>query len=78
MQPDEQGRPAAEKQEAIRHSPLEGLFPRSHVCAFNNVLGTIMHLSQHEQGEYPLVLAEQQVTERERDLLLPLLDNYPE
>jgi hypothetical protein len=75
MQPQEQR--TAEEQEAIRYYRLEGLFPQNQVLAFNLDLGTLMRLSQTETGDHPLVLAEQQVTERERDLLLPLLDNHP-
>jgi hypothetical protein len=77
MQPHEQGTPAAVEHQAIRYDLLEGLFPPSHVFALNVAVGTLLHITQHEQGVQPLVLGEQQVTERERDLLLPLLDNYP-
>ncbi len=77
MQSHEQSTPP-EEHETIQYYRLEGLFPASHVFALNAALGTIIHLSQHEGGPYPLVLGEQQLTERERDLLRPLLDSYPQ
>lgn len=66
MQPAEQRIVPAEEPEAIRYYQLEGLLPPNHVCAFNLALGTLMRLSQDEGEAHPLVLAEQQVTERER------------
>ena len=77
MQPQEQSSPPGEH-EAIQYYVLEGLFPSTHVFALNLALGTFMHLYQHAQVSYPLVLGEQQLTERERDLLRPLLAHYPQ
>ncbi len=74
IQPSEQRTPAkehAEQHEAIQYYTLEGLFPLTQVLALNVALGTFIHLAQHEEVPYPLVLGEQQVTERERDLLRP-------
>ncbi len=77
MPPHEQRTPP-EEHEAIQYYRLEGLFPPTHVFALNLALGTLIHLSQHEGVPYPLVLGEQQLTERERDLVRPLLANFPQ
>lgn len=67
----------SQEQEEIHLFVLEGLFPPSHVFAFNVALGTLMHLSLDEQVPHPLVMGEQQFSERESDLLRPLLAHYP-
>src|SRR5260221_13345548 len=77
MQPREQNSPS-EEQESIQYYVLEGLFPATHVFALNLALGTFLHLYWEEQLPYPLVLGEQQLTERERDLFRPLLAHYPQ
>ncbi len=77
MQSQEQSTPRAE-QESIQYYVLEGLFPATHVFALNLALGTFLHLYWEEQLPYPLILGEQQLTERERDLLRPLLAQYPQ
>jgi len=77
MQSPEQSTPRAE-QESIQYYVLEGLFPATHVFALNLTLGTFLHLYWEEQLPYPLVLGEQQLTERERDLLRPRLSHYPQ
>ncbi len=77
MQPHEQST-LSEDQGPIQYYVLEGLFPPTHVFALNLALGTLIHLYQDEQTPYPLILGEQQCTERERDLLRPLLVYYPQ
>ena len=77
MQSHDQGMSAAE-QESIQYYVLEGLFPATHLFALNLVLGTLIHLYQDEQTPYPRILGEQQFSERERDLLLPLLVHCPQ
>ncbi len=77
MQSQEQSMPRTE-QESIQYYVLEGLFPATHVFALNLALGTFLHLYWDAQLPYPLVLGEQQLTERERDLLRPLLAHYPQ
>jgi hypothetical protein len=77
MQPQEQSSPP-EAYETIQYYVLEGLFPPTHSFALNLALGTFLHLYQHTQVPYPLVLGEQQLTERERDLLRPRLSHYPQ
>ncbi len=77
MQPQEQRTPA-EEHESIQYYVLEGLFPPTHVFVLNLALGTFLHLYWEEQLPYPLVLGEQQLTERERDLLRPLLAHSPQ
>jgi hypothetical protein len=77
MQPHDKNSPS-EEQGLIQYYVLEGLFPPTHVFALNLPLGTLIHLYQDERVPYPLVLGEQQCTERERDLLQPLLTSYPQ
>ncbi len=77
MQPYEQSS-SAEERELIQYYVLEGLFPSTHSFALNLALGTFLHLCWEEQLPYPLILGEQQLTERERDLLRPLLAHYPQ
>jgi len=76
MQSQEQSTPEA--QESIQYYVLEGLFPPTHSFVLNLALGTFLHLYWEEQLPYPLVLGEQQLTERERDLVRPLLAHYPQ
>ena len=78
MQPPDKQSTPPEAQESIQYYVLEGLFPATHVFALNLALGTLLHLYWEEQLPYPLVLGEQQLTERERDLLQPLLAHYPQ
>ncbi len=68
---------ASQEHEDIQLFILEGLFPPSHVFAFHRPLRTLMHLYQDEQVPHPLVQGEQQFSEREGDLLQPLLTYYP-
>ena len=77
MQSQEQRIPA-EEHESIQYYVLEGLFPPTHSFVLNLALGTFLHLYWEEQLPYPLVLGEQQLTERERDLLRPRLSHYPQ
>ena len=77
MQSQEQSMPRAE-QESIQYYVLGGLFPPTHSFVLNLALGTFLHLYWEEEFPYPLVLGEQQLTERERDLLRPLLAHYPQ
>ena len=77
MQSQEQSTPP-EEHEPIQYYRLEGLFPSTHVFALNLALGTLIHLYQDAQTPYPHILGEQQCTERERDLLRPLLVYYPQ
>jgi hypothetical protein len=76
MQPQEQS--TSEEHESIQYYMLEGLFPTTHIFALNLALGTFLHLYWEEQLPYPLILGEEQLTERERDLLRPLLAQYPQ
>ena len=77
MQSQEQSTPP-EEQESIQYYVLEGLFPPTHSFALNLALSIFLHLYWEEQLPYPLILGEQQLTERERDLLRPRLSHYPQ
>ncbi len=59
----------------ITHYPLDGLLPPGQSLAFHRGLGTLAHLTIQE--DRAVVLGEQQFTEAEMTLLVPLLDNYP-
>jgi hypothetical protein len=59
----------------ITHYPLDSLLPPRHSLAFHRALGTAAHLTVQEGRA--VVLGEQQFTEAEITLLVPLLDNYP-
>jgi hypothetical protein len=59
----------------ITHYPLGGLLPPGQGLAFHRGLGTLAHLTIQE--DRAVVLGEQQFTEAEITLLVPLLDNYP-
>jgi len=76
MQSQEQSTP--ETQESIQYYGLEGLFPPTHRFVLNLAFLTFLHLYWQEQLPYPLVLGEQQLTERECDLLRPRLSHYPQ
>jgi hypothetical protein len=76
MQPREQSSSAEE--ELIQYYVLERLFPATHVFAHNLALLTFLHLYWQERLSYPLILGEQQLTERECDLLRPLLAYSPQ
>jgi hypothetical protein len=59
----------------ITHYPLDGLLPPGQGLAFHRGLGTLAHLTI--QQDRAVVLGEQQFTEAEITLLVPLLDHYP-
>ncbi len=64
--------------EHLRVFVLEGLFPLLHAFVLNSTLGTLLHLSMQPDTPHPVLLAEQQFTEQEISLVVPLLTNYPE
>lgn len=78
MQPHDKQSSSAEAQESIQYYMLEGLFPPTHSFVLNPALFTFLHLYWEEPLPYPLILGEQQLTERECDLLQPLLAHYPQ
>ena len=79
MQPQDKRSPSPpEEHEPIQYYVLKGLFPPTHSFALNLALGTFLHLYWEEHLPYPLVLGEQQLTERERDILRPRLSHYPQ
>ncbi len=69
------GRGDDEAEASITHYPLDGLLPPGQSLAFHRGLGTLAHLTVQE--DRAVVLGEQQFTEAEITLLVPLLDHYP-
>lgn len=59
----------------IRHFPLPGLLPDGYTFALNIPLGTLALLSHGDEG--PTLWMEQQFTNSEVCVLLPLLQLYP-
>lgn len=57
---------------------LESLFPVPHTFVLNNALNTLLHLTMQPGTPYPVLLCEQQFTQQEMSVLLPLLTNFPE
>ncbi len=75
VSPLSDGRGDDEAEASITHYPLDGLLPPGHSLAFHRGLGTLAHLTV--QQDRAVVLGEQQFTEAEITLLVPLLDHYP-
>jgi hypothetical protein len=69
------GRGDDEGEGLITHYPLDGFLPAGHGLAFHRELGTRAQLTMQE--DQAVVLGEQQFTEAEITLLMPLLDHYP-
>jgi hypothetical protein len=61
--------------EGIRHFSLQDALPTGHKLALNMGLGTLSYLSL--ENEAPQLVAQQQFTDSEMSILLPLLDSYP-
>jgi hypothetical protein len=61
--------------EGIRHFSLQDALPTGHKLALNMALGTLSYLSL--ENEAPQLVAQQQFTDSEMSILLPLLDSYP-
>lgn len=57
---------------------LESLFPAPHTFVLNSALNTLLHLTMQPGTPHPILLSEQQFTDQEMSLLLPLLTNFPE
>jgi hypothetical protein len=67
--------PIRQPEHEIRHFPLPGLLPEGYIFALNIPLGTLSLLSHGDDG--PLLWMEQQFTNSEVCVLLPLLQLYP-
>lgn len=65
------------RDEEILHYSLEALLPAGHTLALNVLLGTLSLIAQDKEWPYPRLLGEQQFTDSELSLLLPLLDSHP-
>lgn len=57
---------------------LESLFPPPHAFVLNSDLLTLLHLTMQPGTPHPVLLSEQQFTQQEMNLLLPLFTNFPE
>jgi hypothetical protein len=68
-------RPTHEAPSEIRHFSLPDLLPPNHLLALHTTLGTLSQIAC-EEG-LPRLLAEQQFTNSEICVLLPLLEAYP-
>ena len=67
--------PLRQPEHEIRHFPLLGLLPEGYTFALNIPLGTLALLSHSNEG--PMLWMEQQFTNSEVCVLLPLLQLYP-
>lgn len=67
--------PIRQPNHEIQHFPLPGLLPEGYTFALNIPLGTLALLSHGEEG--PTLWMEQQFTNSEVCVLLPLLQQYP-
>lgn len=61
--------------EEIMHFTLQNLLPVGHVLALNSKLGILSELSY--SLDWPRMIAQQQFTDSEIRVLMPLLDSYP-
>lgn len=61
--------------EDILHFSLQGLLPPTHSLALNSTLGTLSYLISHNDS--PRMVMQQQFTDSEIRVLLPLLESYP-
>jgi hypothetical protein len=62
-------------EQAILHFSLQGALPAGHILALHQPLGILSYIVS--DGEQPRLVAQQQFTNSEMSLLLPLLDSYP-
>lgn len=63
--------------EAISHFGLANLLPEDQVLALNTRLGTLALLTHDPATPYPTLLAEQQFSQSEMSVLVPLLESHP-
>ncbi len=61
--------------EKYLHFPLKGILPDGHVLVLNTVLGTLSQLAVSDDG--PELIRQQQFTESEVSILLPLFKSFP-
>ncbi len=67
--------PIRQPEHEIRHFPLPGLLPEGYTFALNIPLGTLSLLAPSDDG--PVLCMQQQFTNSEVCVLLPLLQLYP-
>lgn len=63
--------------EAIMHFEMAGLLPESQALALNTRLGTLALLTNDPATSHPTLLVEQQFSNSEMSVLIPLLQLYP-
>ena len=59
----------------ILHFSMQGSLPEGDLLALNTTLGTLSYLTM--QDSLPTLIGQQQFTNNEMSVLLPLLDNHP-
>ena len=59
----------------ILHFSMQGSLPEGDLLALNTTLGTLSYLTM--QDNLPTLIGQQQFTNNEMSVLLPLLDNHP-
>lgn len=67
--------PAKKDNECVLHFSLQGVLPVGHTVALYRPLGVLSYIVTH--GDQPRLVEQQQFTNSELSLLLPLLDSYP-
>jgi hypothetical protein len=68
---------AQHTEEEILHYSLDELLPENQALALNVLLGTLSLISIEPPQPFPRMVAEQQFTDSELSLLLPLLHAHP-
>lgn len=69
--------PTLQGEDEIRHYAMPDLLPTGQTLALNVLLGTLVLIAQDSTYPYPRLLVEQQFTDSEMSLLIPLLDSHP-
>ncbi|HCI78158.1 MAG TPA: hypothetical protein DHW02_00535 [Ktedonobacter sp.] len=68
-------RVSLKRSDNILHFSMQGSLPEGDLLALNTTLGTLSYLTM--QDNLPTLIGQQQFTNNEMSVLLPLLDNHP-
>jgi len=68
-------RVSLKRSDNILHFSMQGSLPEGDLLALNTTLGTLSYLTM--QDTMPTLIGQQQFTNNEMSVLLPLLDNHP-